>query len=156
MTVTFDDQLGPIDYLIIEFPGGRVTAAGFAQLLELVDGGSIRVLDLEFVAATADGGARIIGLDELGPVEGFDMTVFDGASSGLADTTDLAEIGRALRPGSIAAILVYEELTMLPVIAAWERADARVLGEGVIPVADMLAALDTEPNTVAPDSHGRS
>ena len=149
-TVTFDAELGPIAYVVVEFPGGVPGANGFRELLDLVERREIRVLDLEFVALGADGGVETIEPTMLGAVDGLDMAVFAGASSGILDASDFAALGADLTPGSIAAVLVYEELSMLQVLASWERAGGKLLAEGPVDAADLISALDStesQPST---------
>jgi len=145
--VTFDSELGPIAYVAVEFPGGVVGAEGFRELLALVERQAIRVLDLEFVTP-ADGGVRTVEPASLGTADGLDMSAFDGASSGILDAEDLASLGARLTAGSVAAVLVYEELSMLQVLASWESAGANLLAEGPVDAGELISALDaTEPQT---------
>src|SRR4051812_48477734 len=104
------DSMGPIDYLVIEFPGSRMTGEGLPLLVDLVDRGIIRVLDLLFIKKNVDGsieGAAIADFDHDGTL---DLAIFEGASSGLLGKDDLDEAGTALEPGNSAAVLVYENL----------------------------------------------
>lgn len=142
------DRLGPIDYQIIEFPSGEIAAAGFRALLDLVDAHRIQVLDLEFVSTSADGDVAVIAAHDVAVADGetIDMALFDGAASGIIGDLDLAEISEHLTPGGVAAILVYEELTMLPVLDAWEASGATVVAAGPILPDDLLTALDATEN----------
>lgn len=93
-------EMGPIDYLVVEFPGNRMTGEGFPLLVDLVDRGLIRILDLTFIRKDADG--TVTGL-EIGDLTGdgeLDLTVFEGASSGLLGQDDLEEAAAALEPGN--------------------------------------------------------
>lgn len=140
------DELGPMDYLAVEFPAGRITGDGFALLLDLVDRGLVRVLDLEFLAKSPDGAVGLVDAGSLDADAGVDLTPFEGASSGILDQSDIDEVGAAIGPGSVAAMLVYEELTILPLLAAWQRGGARVITEGQISPDEIVLALDaTEP-----------
>lgn len=119
---------------------------GFGVLLDLVDRGDVRILDLEFVTKAADGSIDVVDVSRLDTEPGLDLSPFAGASSGILDRSDLGEVGGAIGPGSVAAVLVYEELVILPVIAAWQRGGARVIAEGQISPEDIVLALDaTEP-----------
>ncbi|MGS0683703.1 DUF6325 family protein [Nakamurella sp. GG22] len=141
-----DDQLGPMDYVAVEFPGGRITGDGFGILLDLVDRGFVRILDLEFVTRTPEGDIEIIDVPALDTEPGLDLTPFAGVSSGILDRADLDEVGGNISPGSVAAALIYEELVVLPVLAAWQRSGARIVTEGHISPEEILLALDaTEP-----------
>jgi hypothetical protein len=110
-----EDHLGPVDYVVVAFSESSAVRAGFDRLLELVDAGLIRVLDLEFVT-NADGVARTVPASQAGP----EFSLFEGAASGLLDCDDLDAVAARLAPGATAAVLVYEELSILRVIQAWE------------------------------------
>jgi hypothetical protein len=136
------EQMGPIDYLVVEFPGSRMTGEGLPLLVDLVDRGIIRILDLVFVKKELDGsmkGMEITDLDQDGKL---DLAVFEGASSGLLDEDDIADAGGVLEPGSSAGILVYENVWAAPFAAALRRGGGQLVASGRIPVQGLLAALD--------------
>lgn len=139
------DQFGPIEYVAVEFPDGAITADGFEQLLEIVDNGTIRILDLEFVVKAADNSLRVVPASTFDLAD-FDLSQFDGAASGLLDAGDIAAVGEDIAAGSVAAVLVYEELTVLPVLDAWVRSGARVITEGHISVDELADALNETEN----------
>ncbi len=147
MSDTFDEvdtsgAMGPIDYLVVEFPGNRMTGEGFPLLVDLVDRGLIRILDLTFIRKDADG--SVTGL-EIGDLTGdgeLDLAVFEGASSGLLGQDDLVEAAAALEPGNSAGVLIYENLWAAPFAAALRRGGAELVASGRIPVPAVLAALD--------------
>jgi hypothetical protein len=138
-----DDVLGPIDYLAVEFPGGHVTSDAFQSVMDLTRRGIIRVLDLEFVAKSGDGAVRKVALDSLTDAIGVDVTLWQGAESGLLDRSDFDTVASGIAPGSIAGILVYEHVWAAPLIATIERSGAHVVGDGRIAVDDLLTALDS-------------
>jgi hypothetical protein len=142
--VNDDDEeiLGLIDYLAVEWPGGHVTGEGFGLLLDLVNRDIIRVLDLQFIAKAADGTVTRVALDDIEHGGDVDVTMWDGASSGLLDESDLDQVGAVIEPGSLAGILVYENLWSVPLITALDRSSARMVGNGRIIVDDLLTALD--------------
>ena len=142
-----DEILGLIDYLAVEWPGGHVTGEGFGLLLDLVNRDVIRVLDLEFIAMAADGTVTRVALGDVEHGGDVDVTMWDGASSGLLDESDLVQVGAVIEPGSLAGILVYENLWSVPLMTALDRSSARMVGNGRIIVDDLLTALDGE----APD-----
>jgi hypothetical protein len=135
------DLLGPVEFLVIEFPSGAVKGTGFTQLVGLVDAGHILVLDLEFIAKSDSGEVTVVEASTLGVVDGVNLEDFGGASSHLIDGEDVADAGALIAPGSIAAILVYEVLTVLPLIAAWEKAGASLVAAGAIEFEDLDAAI---------------
>ncbi len=135
-------MLGPLDFFVVEFPGGKVDSAGFAQLLSQVDRGAVRLLDLEFVRREDDGALSSLAAHDVSTGDGFDFGQFDGANAGLLDDTDLSEVAGAIASGSIAAIGIYEVLGILPAFAAWEAAGASIIGDGPVLEEDLVAALD--------------
>jgi hypothetical protein len=135
-------DLGPIDYLIVEFPENRMTGAGLAHLLGLVDRGIIRVLDLVFVRKEPDGSITVLSVADLDGDGTLDLAVFDGASSGLLSRDDIDEAGVVLRAGSTAAVLIYENLWAAPMAAALRRSGAQLVATGRIPWLDIASALD--------------
>ncbi len=135
-------EMGPIDYVVIEFPGSRMTGEGFPLLVDLVDRGLIRILDLLFVKKDEDGSVVGLEIADLTGDGALDLAVFEGASSGLLGEDDIAEAGRALEPGNSAGILVYENLWAAPFATALRRGGAQMVASGRIPVPAVLAALD--------------
>ena len=136
------DQSGPIDYLVVEFPGNRMNGKAFPLLVDLVDRGLIRILDLVFVRKELDG--SVAGL-ELSDVDGdgeLDLSVFEGASSGLLGDDDIVEAGEAVQPGSSAGILIYENVWAAPFAAAVRDSGGQLVASGRIPLQAVLAALD--------------
>ncbi|MER5779140.1 DUF6325 family protein [Streptomyces sp. NPDC002039] len=134
------EDMGPVDYLVIEFPGNRMTGEGFPLLVDLVDRGVIRILDLVFVRKDADGSVMAVELRDLG--DEVDLSVFEGASSGLLDQGDIDDAGVALQPGNSAGIIVYENTWAAPFARAMRRAGAQLVAAGRIPVQSLLATLD--------------
>jgi Family of unknown function (DUF6325) len=136
------EDMGPIDYLVVEFPGSRMTGEGLPLLVDLVDRGIIRILDLVFVKKELDGSVRGLALADLDHDGQLDLAVFEGASSGLLDQDDLDEAGGVLEPGSSAGLLVYENRWAAPFAKALRHGGGQVVASGRIPVQAVLAALD--------------
>lgn len=137
------DEIGPIDYLVVEFPADRTPDGSALPLLrDLVDRNIIRVLDLAFLRKELDG--SVVGLDAtaVGLEGDFDVTLFAEARSGLLANDDFVEAGEALEPGHAAALLVYENVWAAPFAAALRRNGAQMVASGRIPVQAILAALD--------------
>jgi Family of unknown function (DUF6325) len=137
-----NDALGPISYLIVEFPGAKMTGEGLAELLRLVDQGLVRILDLQFVLARGDGSIEAVELDALDLDGSFDLTVFEGASSGMLDDSDLADAQSAIEPGAAAAILIFENTWATPFVQALRKSDAQLVAAGYIPHDALVASLD--------------
>lgn len=134
--------LGPVSYLIVEFPGSKMTGEGFPILVDLADRGLIRILDLRFAARDSDGSVRAVELQELGEAGHFELAVFEGASSGLLDDSDLADMSSVIEPGSSAAILIFENRWAAPFVHALRRGDAELVAAGYIPQEALVASLD--------------
>lgn len=135
------DEMGPIDYLIVEWPDRQPTGEAAPHLIDLVDRGLIRILDLAFIAKGEDGSVAALEIADLGDgVEAF--AAFEGASSGLLSDDDVTAAGEALEPGTSAALLVYENRWAAPFAAAMRRTGAQLVASGRIPIQDLLAALD--------------
>jgi hypothetical protein len=135
------NEMGPIDYLIVEWPGRQPTGEALPHLIDLVDRGLIRILDLAFIAKAEDGSVAALEIADLGDeIDAF--AAFDGASSGLLGDDDVAEAGNALEPGTSAALLVFENRWAAPFAAAVRRSGGQLVASGRIPVQDVLAALD--------------
>ncbi|SES48151.1 hypothetical protein SAMN04487983_106724 [Streptomyces sp. yr375] len=140
-------EMGPIDYLVVEFPGNRMTGEGLPMLVDLVDRGLIRILDLMFVRKEEDGSLVGLEIADLTGDGALELAVFEGVSSGLLGEDDIQEAGAALRPGSSAGILVYENLWAAPFAAALRRGGAQLVASGRIPVPAVLDALDATDTT---------
>lgn len=136
------DEMGPIDYVVLEFPGAKLTGEGLPILVDLVDRGIIRILDLAFVLKETDGSLAGMAIADLDGDGELDLAIFEGASSGLLDSDDISEAGAILEPGSAAGILVYENTWAAPFAAAMRRSGAQMVASGRIPVQDILAKLD--------------
>jgi len=135
------DEMGPIDYLLVEWPGRQPTGEAAPHLIDLVDRGLIRILDLVFLHKDEDGSLVRLEISDLGDqVEAF--ADFEGASSGLLSDEDTDEAGSALEPGTSAALLVYENRWAAPFASALRRSGGQLVASGRIPVQAMLAALD--------------
>lgn len=135
------DLLAPVDFLVVEFPDGIPTRGGFDELLDLADRNVIQVLDLEFLAKD-HAGVRVVEAADLPDVEGMDLTVWGGASSGLLDADDLAAVGAEMDPGSLAVVVVFENVWVLSLVDRWAGSGARLILDGAVPVGALLDALD--------------
>jgi hypothetical protein len=141
------DEMGPIDYLCVEFPPGSMDGTAFPLLVDLVDRHIIRVLDIALVRKEADG--KVIALEE-GEFDIHGLDAFHGARSGLLGEEDLREAGESLSPGASAVFLVYENTWAAPLARTLRRNGAQLVGGGRIPVQALLEALDeSEPQYAA-------
>lgn len=135
--------MGPVDYLIVEWPkGSPPTGEAFPHLVDLVDRGLIRIIDMSFIQKDESGDILEVDIGDFDLDGNPDLAVFQGASSGLLDEDDLDEAGNALEPGTAAAILVYENVWAAPFATALRRGGAQMVASGRIPINAILATLD--------------
>jgi Family of unknown function (DUF6325) len=136
------DEMGPVDYMVLEWKGERPTAGEVQPLLlDLVDRGIIRIIDIAFLAKAEDGSVSALEVGELEQVAAA-FAEFEGASSGLLDYEDLEHAATALDPGTSAAVLVWENRWAAPVASALRRSGGQLVASGRIPIQAILAALD--------------
>jgi hypothetical protein len=136
-----DLELGPIDYLVIEYPNGRPTGEALPYLLDLVDRGLVRILDVGIVAKAPDGSFESLRSEDLADLGESGLAVFEGASSGILDDSDLEQVAAVIGDGAVGAILVYENTWAGPFAAALRRAGGQLVSSGRIPVQAVLDAL---------------
>ena len=135
------EEMGPIDYLIIEWPDRQPSGEAAPLLADLVDRGLIRIIDLAFIAKGGDGSVTMLDIAGLAD-ESHPLGELVGASSGLLSEEDAEEAATALESGRSAAVLVYENLWAAPFAVALRRSGAQLVANGRIPVQAILAALD--------------
>ena len=135
------EEMGPVGYLVVEFPGNKMTGDGFPILLDLVDRGLIRILDLVFLRKEADGSVQVLELSDLDRDGTMDLTIFEGASSGLLSQEDFEQTASIMDPNSSAGVLIYEERWAAPFAAALRRGGGQLISSGHIPLADLAEAL---------------
>jgi uncharacterized protein DUF6325 len=138
-----DQELGPIDIVVIGFPAGApMTGEAVPLLMDLVDRRIIRVLDVLFVLKNEDGTFSGFEAQDLESDRVGDFKFFEGASSGMLGEEDAARAAEALEPGSAAVIIVYENSWAAPFAAAVRRNGGILIDNQRIPVQDVIAALD--------------
>jgi uncharacterized protein DUF6325 len=136
------EEMGPVDYIVMEWAGDQpVTGEVMPLLLDLVDRGIIRILDIAFMVKDRDGSVAALDFPELAQESG-GLADFEGASSGLLGQDDLEEAAAALEPGTVAAVLVWENRWAAPVAVALRRSGGQLVASGRIPVQAILASLD--------------
>ncbi|GAB7103587.1 hypothetical protein JCM4814A_19010 [Streptomyces phaeofaciens JCM 4814] len=136
------EEMGPIDYVVVEFPGNRMTGEGLPLLIDLVDRGIIRILDMTFIKKDEDGSVTALEIADLTGDGNLDLAVFEGARSGLMGRDDLEEAAAAVEPGNSAGLLVYENLWAAPFATALRRGGAQLVASGRLPVQAVLASLE--------------
>jgi hypothetical protein len=138
-----EQDIGPIDYLTLEFPQAKLTGEGLAALVDLVDRQIIRILDMRFVKREEDGTFTAVAVRDFDGDGLLDLAVFEGVESGLLDDDDLSQAASVIAPGSAAGLLVYENTWAGPFVSAMRRAGADVVASGRIPANDVIAMLDS-------------
>ena len=138
------DELGPVDYLIVEFPAGaqNFTGEGAAELLRLHDDGIIRIMDLVILQKGADGTvmAQELGdIAELGELARIEVQL----AQTLAED-DMEHLAAAMDPGSVAGVLVYENVWAAPFASAMRRAGGQLIANGRIPIQALIAAVEAD------------
>jgi hypothetical protein len=143
------DELGPVDYLIVEFPAGNqnFTGEGARELLRLHDAGIIRIMDILILQKGEDGTvmAQELGdLAELGEIHRLEAEL----AQTLAEE-DVEHLAAAMDPGSVAGVLVYENLWAAPFASAMRHAGGQVIANGRIPIQAMIAAIESDAAALA-------
>ena len=131
-------ELGPIDYLLVEWPGKQPNGEALPHLVDLVDRGLIRILDFAFIKKEEDGSVIQLEIADLGD----EILVLEGASSGILSDEDTSEAAQALENGTSAALLVYENSWASRFVTAAFRAGGDVIATGRIPAADIIETLE--------------
>jgi hypothetical protein len=145
-----DLDVGPIDYLVVEFPGAKLTGEALAQLVDLTDRGIIRILDLRVAVVREGGEFAAVALTDLDGDGQLDLAVFSGVESGLLGDDDLAEGAALVGAGDAVAVLLFENTWAGPFVSALRRQGADVVASGRIPAAEVVAALEAlETGSVA-------
>jgi hypothetical protein len=140
------DELGPIDYLVVEFPRERANFSGEVkeELAALIDSGQIRVLDLLFLKKHADGSFEGFEKHEFEDGQADALRELAGEVTELLSEEDVANIAEALEPETIAAVLVWENTWAAPFAGALRRAGGQLVASGRIPIQGILAVLDAD------------
>lgn len=133
--------MGPVDYVLVEWPGRQPNGEIAPHLVDLVERGLIRIIDLAFIAKGEDGSVAVLELSDLGG-EVTELAVFEGASSGLLGDEDVDQAGEVLEPDTSAALIVYENAWAAGLATAMRRSGGQLVASGRIPIEDVIAALD--------------
>ena len=136
------DQMGPVDIVVIEFPDGEHKGEAAPLLIDLVDRGIIRILDLMFIQKGEDGTVSALEIADIDGDGVADFRVFEGASSGLLGDEDRDEAGNVLQPGAAALVIMFENRWAAPFAKAMREAGGQLVAFQRIPIQALLAALD--------------
>lgn len=138
------DELGPVDYLIVEFPAGEqnFSGEGLTELLRLHDAGTIRIMDLVIVVKNEDGSYEAEELSNLGDLGELERLEAELAETLAAD--DVVTLAELMEPGSVAGLLVYENLWAAPFASAVRRSGGQLVAAGRIPTQAIIAAVEAD------------
>lgn len=136
------DELGPVDYLVVEFPGSNFTGEIMPELSDLVERGIVRVLDLVLIKKDDDGSVEAFEVADIDPGILGGIRELERELADLLSEDDVASVAQAMEPGSTAGLLVYENLWAAPFASAVRRAGGQLIANGRIPVQGILAALE--------------
>jgi hypothetical protein len=138
------DELGPVDWLVVEFPGSHFKGEIAPTIIDLVDRGLIRVLDLLLMKKSEDGALDFYELADLDQTEMGDLRTFETALANLLSEEDVLAVAQAVEPGSTAALLVWENTWAAPFGSAVRHAGGQLVASGRIPVQALLAAIEAD------------
>jgi hypothetical protein len=144
MTQTSLDQLGPVDYLVVEFPAGQSNFTGEMadELVALSDSGTIRVIDILILSKNSDGTVEAMELSDienLGPLQQLEAELAE-----LLAEEDVANLAAAMDPGSTAGVLIWENLWAAPFASAARRAGGQLIADGRIPIQAIIASIEAD------------
>ena len=144
MTEASLDQLGPVDYLVVEFPAGASNFTGemAKELVALVDTGTIRVIDILILTKNEDGSVdamELSDIDELGPLQAIEAELAE-----LLAADDVVHLAAAIEPGSTAGVLIWENLWAAPFASAARRSGGRLIANGRIPIQAIIASIQAD------------
>lgn len=144
MSETPLDELGPVDYLVVEFPAGESSFTGemAAELLALVDAGTIRVIDLLILTKDDEGSIDAIELSDL--EDAGDLVRLEADMAEMLAEEDVAHLAAAMDPGSTAGVIIFENLWAAPFASAARRSGGQLIANGRIPIQAIIAAIEAD------------
>jgi len=142
--VCSSDLLGPVDFLVVEFPAGHsnFTGEGARELARLVDSETIRVLDILILTKNADGSVDALEIDDLDEVD--DLRAMETELAELLSVEDVANLAESMEPGTTAAALIYENRWAAPFASALRKAGGQLVADGRIPIQAIIASIEAE------------
>src|SRR3954447_24338189 len=144
MTDTPLDELGPVDYVIVEFPSGAANFTGemVEELLKLVDAKTIRVIDVLILAKSDAGAIEAMELSDIGELGA--LETLEAELAELLAEEDVENLAAAMEPGSVAGVLIYENLWAAPFASAARRSGGQLIANGRIPIQAIVAAIEAD------------
>jgi hypothetical protein len=149
MSDTDVDELGPVDFLVVEFPAGKSNFTGemAAELASLVEAGTIRMLDLLILQKADDGTVEAFEIDDLDEVD--ELRALEAEIAEILAAEDVAHLAEAMEPGSTAGVIVWENRWAAPFASAARRAGGQLIATGRIPIQAIIASLEAEEAAAA-------
>jgi hypothetical protein len=147
MTEVSLDELGPVDYVVVEFPAGASNFTGemVAELLALVDSGTIRVIDALILTKDADGAVEAAELADAGDLG--ELQAIEAQLAELLAAEDVGHLAAAMEPGSTAGVLIWENLWAAPFASAARRSGGQLIASGRIPIQAIIASIEADEAT---------
>ncbi|MGO8887107.1 MAG: DUF6325 family protein [Streptosporangiaceae bacterium] len=147
MTEVSLDELGPVDYVVVEFPAGASNFTGemAAELRALVDAGTIRVIDVLILTKDADGTVEATELSDVGDLG--DLQALEAELGELLAADDIDNLAAAMEPGSTAGVLIWENLWAAPFASAARRSGGQLIADGRIPIQSIIASIEADQAT---------
>ena len=138
------DELGPVDYVVVEFPAGATNFTGemVKELIALVDSGIVRVIDVLILTKDADGSVEateLADIDDLGPLQAVEAQLAE-----LLAAEDVEHLAAAMEPGSTAGVLIWENLWAAPFASAARRSGGQLIADGRIPIQAIIASIEAD------------
>jgi hypothetical protein len=147
MTEVSLDELGPVDYVVVEFPAGASNFTGemAAELRKLVDSGTIRVIDALILTKDTDGAVEATELSDAGELG--ELQEIEAQLADLLAADDVTNLAAAMEPGSTAGVLIWENLWAAPFAAAARRSGGQLIANGRIPIQAIIASIEADQAT---------
>ncbi len=144
MTTTSLDELGPVDYVIVEFPAGKSNFTGemAAELVALVEAGTIRLIDVLILTKAEDGSVEATELSEIEELG--ELQALEAQLAELLAEEDIAHLAAAMEPGSVAGVLIWENLWAAPFASAARRSGGQLIASGRIPIQAIIASIEAD------------
>jgi hypothetical protein len=144
MTTTSLDELGPIDYLVVEFPAGASNFTGemAAELIALVEAGTIRLIDVLILTKAEDGSVEATELSEIEELG--ELQALEAQLAELLAEDDVVHLAAAMEPGSVAGVLIWENLWAAPFASAVRRSGGQLIANGRIPIQAIIASIEAD------------
>jgi hypothetical protein len=146
------DELGPVDWIVVEFPGSKFNGQIAPALLDLVERDLIRVLDLLVLKKDADGSLEAFELSDLDQGEIGDLRTYESELAMLLSEEDVTSLAAAIEPGSSAGVLVWENTWAAPFASAVRRSGGQLVASGRIPIQALLAAIEADESEEADEA----